>query len=86
MVLILPETQPDPYGPQGAASSGLLASIETALRSECGEEAEHVTIRVLGGYIILEGLVPNEECLTRIRSIAEDIAGPGTVHVRLFRQ
>lgn len=86
MVLILPETQPDPYGSQGAAASGLLASIETALRCECGEEAAHVTVRFLGGYVILEGLVPNEECLSRIRAIVEDIAGPGSVHLRLFRQ
>lgn len=86
MVLILPEMQSDTNGPQGAASSGLLASIETALRSECGGDAELVTVRVLGSYLILEGLVPSEECIGRIQMIAEDIAGPGTVHLRLFRQ
>ena len=86
MVLILPEVQSEPFGPKGAAAAGLVAAIRAAVLAECGEEAEAVTVRLLGTYIILEGLVPNEDAVWRIRAIAEEIAGAGSVQARLFRQ
>ncbi|MBB4067193.1 hypothetical protein [Gellertiella hungarica] len=86
MVLILPEAQPEAYCPDGATASGLLASIRTALAAECEEDVSRVSIRILGSYVIIEGLVPDDDSVTRIRTIAEDIAGAGYVRLRLFRQ
>ncbi len=86
MVLILPEAHSNPYCPRGAASSGFLASIRAALQTSCGADADGVSIRILGSYVILEGLVPSDECVARLREVAEDIAGTGYVRLRLFRQ
>lgn len=86
MVLIMPEILPDQYGPKGASAEGLVASVRAALQAECAESVEGVSVRMLGSYVIIEGLVPDDDGISRIRAIAEDIAGSGRVRVCLFRQ
>lgn len=86
MVLILPEAHTEFYSPAGATTSGLLASIRAALAMECSPEADSVSVRVLGTFVVLEGLVPDDDCIARIHAVAEDIAGTGKVRLCLFRQ
>lgn len=86
MVLILPEALPDRYCPKGAAADGLVASVRAALHAECPDAAEGVTVRMAGSFIIVEGVVPDDGCIDRIRQIAEDIAGSANVSLCLFRQ
>lgn len=86
MVLILPEALPDRYCPKGAASHGLVASVRAALNAECPEAAEGVTVRMAGSFVVVEGLVPDDGCIDRIRHIAQDIAGTANVSLCLFGQ
>ena len=86
MVLILPVSQPDRYCPPASTTAGLLASIRNALSAGCDEDMSRINVRILGSYVIIEGLVSSEDCVDTIREIAEDIAGKDYVSLRLFRQ
>lgn len=84
MVLILPEAHGRGYCPDGAALAGLQASLQHAILSGCDEDLAHINIRLLGPYVIIEGLVNEHRNIERIRDIAEAIAGKGRVRLGLF--
>lgn len=86
MVLILPEAASGKHSPAGSTTAGLRASIEHALAMGCNEDMSRVTVRILGSFVVIEGLISQEDCLDQIMEIAEDIAGKGMVSVRLFPQ
>ncbi len=52
----------------------------------CDADMSRVTLRILGSYVIIEGLIPDYNCVQTIADIAEDIAGKGRVSIRLFQQ
>lgn len=86
MVLILPEAPSRRYCAEGATTAGLVSSIHHALSSGCDADLSRVTVRSLGSIVVIEGLIQSEDCIDRIMEIAEEIAGPGHVSLRLFRQ
>nr|WP_316654690.1 hypothetical protein [uncultured Gellertiella sp.] len=86
MVLILPEAHSHSHSADGSTTAGLLSSIQAALAMGCDADMSRVTLRILGSYVIIEGLIPDYNCVQTIADIAEDIAGKGRVSIRLFQQ
>ena len=85
MVLILPEARGQTYCPNGATTAGLQASIEHSLANGIDGDMSRVHVRVLGSYVIIEGLIENEDSIPDIIGIAENVAGVGNVRLRVFR-
>jgi hypothetical protein len=85
MVLILPEARGHAHCPAGATTAGLQSSIEHMLANDCEGDMSRVHVRILGSYVIIEGLIEDEESIPEIVAIAEGVAGRGNVRLRLFR-
>lgn len=81
MVLILPEF--DCRGGEGSDILGLVASIKCALNAEASLETRNPTFRVLGNSLVVEGAVDLPEGADFVQRLAEGLAGPGRVIVRI---
>lgn len=81
MVLILPEF--DCRGGEGADISGLVASIKCALNAEAFLETRNLTFRVLGNSVVIEGAVDLPGGADVVQRLAESLADPGRVIVRI---
>jgi len=81
MVLILPEF--DCRGGEGADISGLVASIKRALNAEAFLETRNLTFRVLGNSVVIEGAVDLPGGADVVQRLAESLADPGRVIVRI---
>lgn len=84
MVLILPEAKRGTYRPEGLATTWLQASIDALFADEADGHSSRLHIRVLGSYLIIEGLIANEERIPEIVALAEEVAGEGNVRLRIF--
>ena len=80
MVLILPEF--DCRGGEGADISGLVALIKCALNAEA-LETRNLTFRVLGNSVVIEGAVDLPGGADVVQRLAESLADPGRVIVRI---
>lgn len=81
MVLIPPGL--DCYGGDGGDASGLIASIKCALAFEAPFDTQNLCFRALGKHIVIEGLVNAPGGDEFIRRIADSVAGPARVLVRV---
>ncbi len=81
MVLILPEF--DCRGGEGADISGLAASIKGALNAASSLETRNLTFRVLGNSVVIEGAVDLPGGANVVQRLAESLADPGRVIVRI---
>lgn len=85
MVLILPEADRRSHRPSGLTTAGLQASIVALLSDEADGHPSRLHVRVLGSYVIIEGLIDDEERVPEIVALAEEVAGVGNVRVCVFR-
>ncbi len=81
MVLILPEF--GCRGGEGGDISGLVASIKCALNMEASLETKNLTFRVLGNSVVIEGAVDLPRGADLVQRLADNLAGPGRVIVRI---
>ncbi|OCP06330.1 hypothetical protein BC374_20295 [Ensifer sp. LC13] len=81
MILILPEFHC--RGGDGAAISGLVASIKCALEAEPSVETRSLNFRVLGNSVVIEGVLDRPGGAEYVRQLAEAIAGASRVIVRI---
>lgn len=81
MVLIPPEF--DGRRGEGADISGLVAAIKCALNAEEAFETGNLNFRVLGNGIVIEGVIDLPGGDRHVRRIAEGIAGPSRVIIRI---
>lgn len=85
MVLILPEARGHAHAPAGLTTAGLQASIRALLENDLGGDHSRLHVRILGSYVIIEGLIENEDSIGEIVALAEGVAGAGNVRLRVFR-
>lgn len=81
MILILPEF--DCRGGEVADISGLVASIKCALNAEASLETRNLNFRVLGNSVVIEGAVDLPGGASVVQRLADHLAGPGRVIVRI---
>ncbi len=81
MVLILPEF--NHRGREGSVISGLIAAIKSALNAQTSLETRNLTFRVLGNSVVIEGTVDLPGAADVVQSLAENLAGPGRIIVRV---
>jgi hypothetical protein len=84
MVLIMPEMRSHAHSPSGLTTAGLQASIRSVLESGDQGDLSRLHVRILGSYVIIEGLVESEESIPEIVALAEGVAGAGNVRLRVF--
>ncbi len=85
MVLILPEARGYSHCPAGSTTAGLQASIRSVLENDFGDDLSRLSVRILGSYVIIEGLVESDVSMDEIVAVAEAIAGRGNVRLSVFR-
>ncbi|MBZ7927323.1 hypothetical protein LAC81_35880 (plasmid) [Ensifer adhaerens] len=81
MILIPPDF--DCRGGEGSDASGLIASIKYALAAEAPFDTQGLCFRALGNCVVIEGQVAEPDGDEFVRRVAEDIAGPDRVVVRV---
>lgn len=84
MVLIMPEMRSHARSRAGLTTAGLQASIRNILESGEQGDLSRLHVRILGSYVIIEGLVESEDSIPEIVALAEGVAGAGNVRLRVF--
>lgn len=70
-------------GGEGADAYGLVASIKCALESGAPFETRNLCFRVLGQSVVIEGAIEMPGGSEYVRRIAEEIAGPNRIIIRI---